>query len=244
MKWVSLISSKNRRKVIRAAQNDLLPVYLSGEAGTGKSAIARWIHANSPRSMKPFSTLAPGESLPEKARSAESGTLVIQDIDRFPSAQLAEIRSFLRSHSIKDGENGVRTLVRARVIATGESPFTEGSIFTPFFADFSIHLPSLNDRKEELLDLIENLFAEMSHELGKDHVRVLSPNVIHVLMEHRWKGNLRELRNILRYAILCADSGTVETEHLPDLQDPSGILLFPRSEFAAIEESLIKGRSS
>lgn len=241
MKWVSFISSTNRRMVIRAAQNDLEACYLSGETGTGKSAIARWIHENSPRSTKPFIVLESGSSLFEKATQAGDGTLLIQDLESFASEEQNEIIRFIRSHSISDGfRGGVRTLVRARVIATGDHALDEFSRFDSVFKDSRIHLPSLNIRGSELLDIIENLFNEMAHEMKRDHVRSITPAALEKLTSHVWRGNLRELRNILRFGILSTQGSAVDVEHLPDLEDPDGLLLQSRASFKNTEDALRK----
>lgn len=241
MKWVSFISSTNRRMVIRAAQHDLEACYLAGETGTGKSAIARWIHENSPRSIKPFVLLDPGQSLAEKAIEAKDGTLLIQDLEKFTNNEQNEIVRFIRSHSISDRLHaGIRTLVRARVIATGDHPLDEFSRFDPVFKDFRIHLPSLNVRGAELNDIIENLFNEMAHEMKRDHVRSITASALTKLTAHHWRGNLRELRNILRFGILSTRGSAIDVEHLPDLRDPDGLLLQSRAAFQKTEDALRK----
>jgi DNA-binding NtrC family response regulator len=238
MKWVSFIPTKLRRLVIRAAQLDTEPVYLSGETGSGKSAIARWIHQNSPRSTKPFVTCEAKDLLAEKIREADEGTLMLLNLDAFPSAERARLAKLIQSRSFTDTERGVRAIVRARIIATGDRPIDEFSPFDRVFKDFQVHLPSLSERKGELEDIVVGLLEEMAHELRRDHVRELSKEAMASLKSHRWRANLRELRNILRYGILRTKTGTIGVEHLPDLRDPQGILVRNREGFAEIERAL------
>lgn len=237
MKWVSFIPASLRRIVVRAAQLDSEPVYLSGETGSGKSAIARWIHQNSPRSAKPFVIYSAGDSLPEKIKEADEGTLVLLDLEDFSSAERSALAKMIRSRSYVDAENPtVRTLVRSRIIATATSSLDGFSPFDPVFKEFRVHLPSLGERGSELEDIVKSLLEEMAHELKRDHVRALAPEAMALLQKHGWRANLRELRNILRYGILRTKSGTIGAEHLPDLRDPS--LTGTREEFAEIEKTI------
>jgi len=242
MKWVSFIPAISRRLVVRAASQDSEPVYLSGESGSGKSAIARWIHQNSPRGAKPLVLFAAGDDLAKHALEADEGTLVIQELENFSQAERAELARFIRTRAIvepTESGGGVRKMVRARVIATGTAPIRDFSTFDAVFRDFRIHLPSLGERGAELDDIIDSLLGEMSHELKRDHVRAISSEARAALHAHRWRANFRELRNILRYGILRTRSATIEEKHLPDLRDPDGLLLQSRDGFRVIEERLI-----
>jgi len=239
LKWVSFIPASLRRTVVRAAQLDTEPVYLSGETGSGKSAIARWIHQNSPRSTKPFVIFSAGESLLDKIREADEGTLVLLDLENFSPAERSRLTRMIRSRSYLDPDRPeVRVLVRARMIATGTAPIDEFSSFDLVFKDFRVHLPSLSERGPELEDIVRSLLEEMAHELRRDHVREISAEVLGLLRKHEWRANLRELRNILRYGILRTKTGRIEVEHLPDLRDPQGILVRNREKFAEIENAI------
>lgn len=243
MKWVSFIPAVSRRSVVRAAQHDSEPVYLSGETGSGKSAIARWIHQNSPRGTKPLVLFAAGDDLAKCVTQAEEGTLVLQDLENFSPPERVELARFIRTRAIVEpagSGGGIRKMVRARVIATGSSPIGEFSPFDPVFKDFRIHLPSLGERGAELDDIIDSLLGEMAHELKRDHVRAMAPAARAALHSHRWRGNFRELRNILRYGILSTRTATIEANHLPDLADPSGLLLESREGFRPTEERLAR----
>ncbi len=242
MKWVSFVPAVSRRIVIEAAQNEAESVYLSGETGSGKSAIARWIHQNSPRSARPLVTMRPGEDLGTQATAAGNGTLVIQDLEGFQNSRRHDLVTLLRTHSLPIDPargSGIQTLVRARIIATGEKPIGEFSVFDSLFRNFRIHLPTLGERGPELGDIMESLLTEMAHELMRDHVRSLSKEARAALMAHEWRANFRELRNILRYGILTCSGAVIEVSNLPDLTDPEKLLLGSRAEFRRIEETLI-----
>ncbi len=241
MKWVSFIPANYRRTVIRAAQKDSEPVYLSGETGSGKSAIARWIHSNSPRGAQPLVVFAPGDELAVRVREAGDGSLVIQDLERFSDSDRTGIAKLIRSRSLPDPDrDGVRTMVRARLIAMGEEKLDDFSSFRPLFKEFQIHLPSLSERGAEFDDIVQSLLIEMAHELKRDHVREISPKALESLRSHPWRASLRELRNILRYGILRTKTSLIEDAHLPNLKDPTGILLESRDGFRRVEEDLTR----
>lgn len=240
MKWVSFIPAAYRRTIIRAAQKDSSPVYLSGAVGSGKSAIARWIHGNSPRGASPLVLFSAGDDLTERVKEAEEGTLIIQDLEKVSDTDRSQIIQLLRFRSLSDpSREGLRSLVRARIILTGVNPLDDFSSLAPFFKDFQIHLPSLNERGAEFDDIVNNLLIEMAHELKRDHVRELSPEALSALKKHQWRAGLRELRNILRYGILRTKTARIEDAHLPNLRDPDGILLESRERFRKVEADLI-----
>jgi DNA-binding NtrC family response regulator len=247
MKWVSFIPAASRRLVIRAAQDDSEPVYLSGESGSGKSAIARWIHQNSPRGAKPLVLFAAGDDLAARAIEADEGTIVLQELENFSQTERAELARFIRTRAVVEPSSdgaGIRKMIRARVIATGTGPIREFTAFDPVFKDFRIHLPSLGERGAELDDLIDSLLNEMAHELKRDHVREISKEARDALHAHHWRANFRELRNILRYGILRTKTSTIEENHLPNLRDPDGLLLQSRDGFRPTEERLERESSS
>jgi DNA-binding NtrC family response regulator len=237
VKWVSFIPAISRRIVIRAAQLDSEPAYLSGESGSGKSAIARWIHQNSPRSTRPFVSYSRGDSLAERVAQAEEGTLVLLDVDAFTPEERAGLARLIRSRSLVDPERpGFRSIVRARIIACADRPIDEFSPFDPVIKDFRIHLPALREREADLPEIIQSLLEEMAHELRRDHVRELAPEALTLLRMHEWRGNLRELRNALRYGILRTKSARIEPTHLPALG--SNELLRDRAGFAEVERAI------
>ncbi len=245
MKWVSFIPASFRRTVIRAAQKDSEPVYISGETGSGKSAIARWIHNNSPRGAKPLVLHSRGGEFSTRIEEAQDGTLVIQDIELFPESERSQITQLLRTRSLPDMENdGIRSMVRARVIVMGNKPLSDFSAFMPLFKDFQIHLPSLSERGAEFDDIVHNLLIEMAHELRRDHVREIAPAAVELLRAHRWRASLRELRNILRYGILRTRTARIEADHLPNLKDPENLLLESRDGFRRVEMELIRQANS
>jgi DNA-binding NtrC family response regulator len=122
----------------------------------------------------------------------------------------------------------------------GENSLDDFSSFRPLFKEFQIHLPSLSERGAEFDDIVQSLLIEMAHELKRDHVREISPAALESLRTHQWRASLRELRNILRYGILRTKTARIEDAHLPNLKDPTGILLESRDGFRRIEEDLTR----
>lgn len=244
MKWVAFIPPRYRRQVLQAAQHDRAPVYLSGESGSGKSAIARWIHANSPRSRQPFVVLGREQSLVEQILAAKSGTLFIElggEITAMLSIEEQRLLlQALRTQSVElPGE--VRKILPARIILSSPHQLTDSDPYYPYFANFRIHLPSLSERKNEFEDIVLGILSEISHEIKKQHLKGLEPDAWFSLIAHTWPGNLRELRNVLKLAAIKCQTDRISIYDLPDFQKEDPELHANRELFekATIRELLV-----
>ncbi len=244
MKWVAFIPPRFRRQVLEAAQHDRVPVYLSGENGSGKSAIARWIHENSPRSRQPFVMLERGKPLIEQTLSAKSGTIVIElggSIEEMlTSEEQTLLLRALKTQSFEmPGE--VRKILSARIILSAPVKLEEHSAFYPYFANFRIHLPSLAERKNEFEDIVLGILSEIAAESKKHHIKGLEPDAWFALLGHSWPGNLRELRNVLKIAALKCQTDRISIFDLPDFEKLDPNLHANRALFekATIRELLV-----
>ena len=113
---------------------------------------------------------------------------------------------------------------------------------------FTISLPPLRDRKEDIALIARQCLAESVNEHGR--VKVLSPAALEALYTHRWPGNVRELRNVIeRAAILSGDERTIRPEHLliqrrsaASASDSVGEIRIPRTgkTLAAVEREAIQ----
>lgn len=242
MKWVTFIPPKTRRAVLRAAQADQTPVLISGQTGSGKSGIARWIHANSPRSVHPFIALVAGQDWTQPILSSGSGTLLFPELEVMSDSEKTLLLTLLKTRTLRRvSESGhLRQIVQARVIVPSHEPLTEFSPFEEFFLDFKIHLPPLCQRSEEFEDIATSMMNEISHELRKDHLKGFDRMAWARLKSHSWPGNLRELRNVLRVAILQAQGDRIEATDLPKLGDGRIDFMASREQFekATIRELL------
>jgi two-component system response regulator HydG len=207
-----------------AAQADTAPALICGAKGTGTSTIARWIHGNSPRSASPLVTANLEKPLSAQILSAQSGTLIIPEIGEWPLSQQAVLLGFLKTRTLPYPENpAMRMLANVRIIATtsqGLEGRAQGGLFNAELLDklnvFRIEMPALAKRTEEFQDIVLGLTGEITRELHKEHLRAVSPEAWTRLRGYDWPGNLRELRNVLRIAIVSAKGDQIEATDLPE----------------------------
>jgi len=79
----------------------------------------------------------------------------------------------------------------------------------------SIHLPPLRERKEDIPLLAQTLLEELVRKIGSK-VHTIAPHAIEALTDYDWPGNVRELKNVIERALIFADDGTLDLEHLPE----------------------------
>ncbi|MGK5086390.1 sigma 54-interacting transcriptional regulator [Bdellovibrionota bacterium FG-2] len=228
MNVVHFIPPQQRRLTLLAAQSDTLPVLIEGSSGSGKGGIARWIHHHSSRAALPLLESHHGAPLAEQITLTQGGTLVAHEISEFPLSEQQTLLHFLKSHSLKSTETqNLDHLFHTRIIAT-TSHNLEGRAAAGLFSEellqklkpLQIKMPELWERAEEFDDIALALVHEITRELHREHLRSLSPKAWQVLRAHRWPGNIRELRNVLRIAILSARGDQIEAKDLPELTDP------------------------
>lgn len=227
----------------RVADASRTTVLLLGETGTGKELFARGIHYASPNSEQPFVAVncaAIPETLLESelfghergaftdARKrkaglfelAGSGTLFLDEIHQLPFALQPKLLRVLESRRVRLLGGTEEVEIKCRLIAAA-NPMLEQAVSNGAFREdlyyrlnvFTISLPALRDRQEDIALIARQSLAESVAEHGR--VKVLSPAAVEVLMSHRWPGNVRELRNVIeRAAILSADERVIRPEHL------------------------------
>ena len=228
------------RKVADAHRTAVL---LLGETGTGKELFARGIHYASPNSEQPFVAVncaAIPETLLESelfghergaftdARKRKSGlfelagagTLFLDEIHQLPMALQPKLLRVLESRQVRLLGGAEEIEIRCRVIAAA-NPLLEQAVSGGTFREdlyyrlnvFTITLPPLRERQEDIALIARQCLAESVNELGR--IKVLAPASVESLHAHRWPGNVRELRNVIeRAAILSGDERTIRPEHL------------------------------
>lgn len=227
------------RKIAPANTN----VLLLGETGTGKEIFANAIHSGSKRKDKPFvaincsafaKDLLEGELFGHKAGAytgaakdkkglielADEGTLFLDEIGEMNIDLQAKIlRVIENGEFIKLGDTKT-TKVGIRIIAATNRDLTE-SIKQGLFREdlyyrlnvFTIYLPALKDRTEDIPELASYFLSIYSSKANK-HLR-MNAETISLMERYAWKGNIRELRNVLERASILADSSEILPEHLP-----------------------------
>ncbi len=235
-----------------AAQN--VPVLITGESGTGKELVARAIYQHGPRAKAPFLALncaAIPENLLEselfghekgaftgadrrrigKFEQCNGGTIFLDEVGDMPLALQAKVLRLLQEQSFErvGGNETVRTDVR--LIAATHRDLTAWSEEGKFRPDlyyrlgvFTIHLPPLRERGDDLPLLVRHYLRRFSSELGRE-VQEVAPEALEHLRGYSWPGNIRELQSVLKQALLRASGPVLLLAFLPDLSarpDESG----------------------
>jgi two-component system nitrogen regulation response regulator GlnG len=229
----------------RVAAQDV-PVLITGESGTGKELVARAIYQHGPRRKAPFLALncaAIPEQLLEselfghekgaftgadrrrigKFEQVTGGTLFLDEVGDMPLALQGKLLRLLQDQAFErvGGNETIRTDVRL-VAATHRDlkAWSETGKFRPdlFYrlSVFTIPLPPLRERGDDLPLLARHLVRRFSRELGRE-VRDISPEALDRLREYSWPGNIRELQSVLKQALLQASGAALLPTFLPEL---------------------------
>lgn len=219
-------------------------VLLLGETGTGKEVFAQAIHFESPRSAKPFVALncsavprdlleselfgykagAFTNALKDKKglmEQANGGTLFLDEIGEMPpDLQTKLLRVLETSDFLKLGDV-TPTKVDVRIIAATnrdiDSEVNEGKFRNDLLYRlnvFTIELPPLRERKKDI-SLLAKYFVEIFATKNHQAPNTMNARFLTALEDHSWKGNIRELKNILERAIILAGADELTTEYLP-----------------------------
>jgi len=231
-------------KLIGSVANTRANVLIQGESGTGKELVAKAIHYNSPWRDEPFIVIncsAISDTLLEselfghvkgaftdahcetkgKFEIAGKGTLFLDEVgDVSPNLQskllrVIESRDFMKV----GGEKVLKT--EARIIAATNQNL-RGLIEKGKFREdlyyrlkvVEIQLPPLRERREDIPELAAYLLEKINRELRRN-VRKVPPEVMRILTDLPWKGNVRELENALTRAVILAKGDVVLKENLP-----------------------------
>jgi two-component system nitrogen regulation response regulator GlnG len=233
-------------KAIGRVADQNVPVLITGESGTGKEMVARAIYQHGPRAKAPFLALncaAIPEQLLEselfghekgaftgadrrrigKFEQVSGGTLFLDEIGDMPLALQAKILRLLQEQVFErvGGNETIRTDVR--LIAATHRDLTAWSAAGHFRSDlyyrlgvFTIQLPPLRERGDDLPVLVQHYLRRYSRELGRE-VREVAPEALERLRNYPWPGNIRELQSILKQALLQASGPVLLLAFLPEL---------------------------
>ncbi|GAB4027319.1 sigma-54-dependent transcriptional regulator [Spirosoma gilvum] len=222
-------------------------VLLTGETGTGKEVFAQAIHQASPRRTGPFVAINcgalgkdileselfghragafTGASRDQKGLFAEAakGTIFLDEIGEMPLDLQAKLLRVLEAHEFLRVGDTKPTKTDVRVIAATNRGLEQEANAGHFRLDlyyrlsvFQIELPPLRNRRDDIPDLAEQFARQYAAKLGKRDIR-LSAEFVKKLQQHPWKGNIRELKNIIERAVILAESPqNTPTELTPEL---------------------------
>jgi DNA-binding NtrC family response regulator len=226
----------------RAAKTDAT-VLLTGETGTGKGTLARFIHESSDRSPNPFVQLncaALPESLADSelfgvskgaftdARTsrdglfvaADGGTLLLDEIGELSSETQAKLLRVLEAGRVRPLGRAREVPVDVRLIAATNHPLEELIRERRFRRDLfyrlnviRIEVPPLRERREDILPLVDSILRRTCDRLKRGPVS-LSSSMSRRLLSQDWPGNVRELANTIERAVVLADEGGAVVDDL------------------------------
>lgn len=219
-------------------------VIIYGESGSGKEAIAQEIHKRSKRKGKPFVAIDCGALSKELAGSelfghekgsftgalnqkigsfelANGGTIFLDEVANLgydiqvSLLRVVQERKMRRIGGTKDTELDVRIIVASNEKlwdAARKGKFREDLFHR--FNEFSIDVPPLRQRPDDIMLFANHFLDQTNDELGK-HIRRFSPEVEQIFRSYVWYGNLRELKNVIKRATLLSDGDQIESAALP-----------------------------
>jgi DNA-binding NtrC family response regulator len=239
----STIMKKIYSTIKKVAKTDTT-ILITGSSGTGKELIARAIHTNSSRNIKPMVKVNCGalnENLLEselfghekgaftgalkqkkgRFELANKSTLFLDEIgDISLSLQLKLLRVLQEKQFERvGGEDTLEVDVRI-ITATNKDLFEEvkkGNFREDLYYRLNIvpiHMPSLDDRKEDIPLLVEHFLQKLGMELCKTNCK-FTEEAVQIMLDYNWPGNVRELENMIERALVLSDSEIISTEMLP-----------------------------
>jgi len=244
-------------ELVRKVAPSNASVVVGGESGTGKELVARAIHALSPRRDRPFvalncsaipATLIEAELFGSEKGAytgadqrrlgcfelAHRGTLFLDEIGELPSELQSKFLRVLEERRLRRLGGRVEIEVDARVLCASHHDLREAARRGAFREDlyfrlgvFTVTLPPLRERREDVPSLVDHFIARFNAETGK-RVRRVAPAALALLQAHAWPGNVRELRNAVERAVILAEGEELGLEHLPPdvlAADPEGAAL-------------------
>ncbi|WP_052947620.1 sigma 54-interacting transcriptional regulator [Aneurinibacillus tyrosinisolvens] len=220
-------------------------ILIQGESGVGKEVISSYIHEHSERKNKPFIKVNCG-AIPENLLESElfgyekgaftgasktgkpglfelahEGTLFLDEIGEVPlSLQVKLLRVLQEGEFVRVG--GTKPLrANVRIIAATNRNLQEETRLGNFREDLyyrlnviPILIPPLRERKEDIVSLALFFIQKFNDKYKRD--KVFAQDVLEVLQSHSWRGNVRELQNIIERLIVTTDNPVIKVEHLPD----------------------------
>jgi two-component system response regulator AtoC len=228
----------------RVANTDAATILIEGASGTGKSMIAKCLHYNGLRAYQPFveincasipPTLMESELFGHEAGAftdakkqkkgivemANGGTLFLDEIGEMPVVLQAKILQVIEEKSFRRVGGTKNIEVNIRIIAATNSNLKEAVEHKTFRQDLyyrlnviNIYLPSLKERKADIMPLVEHFINYKSREFRKA-AKDVSEEARELLVRYDWPGNVRELLNTVERIMILEDGAVITPETLP-----------------------------
>lgn len=259
-------------------QSDDAPILITGESGTGKELVAQAIHSGSPRRQSPFvavncgaipATLIQSELFGHEKgaftdafqrkigrfETAAGGTILLDEIGDLPLLSQVNLLRFLQERSIERVGSGMIVPVDVRVLAATnvdlEDAVSQGRFREDLFYRLNVlrlRVPPLQARGGDIELLAQSFLERFSLKLGKNKKR-FSTRAVRAMYEHSWPGNVREMINRIRRAVVMSESRLITAADLGlDSPDAAERLSLDQAremaELAAIRSSLQRNKNN
>ncbi|MBV1758705.1 MAG: sigma-54 dependent transcriptional regulator [Dethiosulfatibacter sp.] len=235
--------------------NSKATVLITGESGVGKEVFARLIHNKSDRKNEKFVVINCG-AIPEtlieselfgfekgsftgadktktgKFEQADGGTILLDEVGELPlNVQVKFLRVLQERQLDRIGSTESKS-VNVRIIAATNKDLTEEIRMGNFREDLfyrlnviRLHIPPLRERKEDIPLMIDHFMTVYNDEYCKS-INMIDMDALDFLISHDWKGNVRELKNVIERAIAISDPSdtTLTTSHLSDYLNSDNVL--------------------
>ncbi len=228
----------------KVARSEASTVLVQGESGTGKELVAKWIHYSSNRAEKPFiaincaavpATLLESELFGHEKGAftdakatkkglfelADGGTVFLDEIGDMEMGMQAKLLRFLEDRSFRRIGGGRVFTVDVRIISATNKDLQKSIEEKTFRNDLyyrlqviPIFLPSLRERKEDIIPLATHFISLYNKDFNKK-VQGIAGMAERIMTEYSWPGNVRELKNVIERAIILGNDETLLLEHLP-----------------------------
>jgi len=219
-------------------------VLITGETGTGKEVLARFIHQSGPRAKKPFIAINCAAIQPTVLESelfgyeqgaftgaekrkhglmeiADEGVLFLDEISSMPTDIQAKLLRAIEERAFRRVGGTALINVDVQVIAASNRNVQEMIKEDKFREDLyyrlkvvDLHLAPLRDRKKDIPELVGFFINKYNRQMGKNVVNI-SPDALKAMQEYRWQGNIRELSNVIQRAMLFCDGEKIMLGDLP-----------------------------
>jgi two-component system response regulator AtoC len=244
-------------------------ILITGENGTGKEVLSKYIYKNSTRAEQPFIVVncaaIPGQLLESELfghvrgaftgaikdhkgyfEIANNGTLFLDEIGEIePMIQVKLLRVLQEKEFSKVGDTKIRH-TNVRIIAATnrnlKKMIEEGTFREDLYYRlnvFEFHLPALKERPEDILFYFEKFIKEYSHH-NDVKIKSISPEVKDILVKFNWPGNIRELKNIAERASILCEDGNITADLLPEKLKGQTETIAVTDDYSESKDNIIK----